>query len=341
MDALFAGLLEEASAAITASYEELLDLLGEDHPEVGHVRVSRGMVALASGNLSAAQEDLEAGLSVLDAWEEEAAIPFRLRARVAYGDLLRQQGAYERAVQILREAQEEARNLDPSDPQVAITANALGIALRFVGLYEEALSTYQIALSQQQLHAPDDRSGRATLLHNLAGLAHGRGDVLAAEAHIREALSLRSGGIGETLDRGLLAAILDEAGRSEEALSAFEETRSALSVVFPPHHPEHAYAAHNHGDALSAAGRLEEAEVAYREAILGKQRSLGPSHPETALSRSRRASVLARLGRPEAAEEALEALAMVQDALPSSHPFRQTIEAIASEIGVLHPDLVL
>jgi tetratricopeptide (TPR) repeat protein len=335
MDALAAGDLDEAANAVAEAYAELLDLHGPEHPEVGHVRVSLGMVAAARGDLAAARTDVEAGLAVLDAWDDDAGIPLRVRARSALGDLLRQLGDYDAAVTTLERARDEAAGLDPTDPQVTSVRNGLGIALRFAGRLDAAAEAYAEALAHHDAHSPDDPAGRATILHNVAGLAHARGDVAAGEAAIRAAIALREAagdaGPGLALDLGLLAALLDEAGRTDDALAVYDRAEAAIEAAFPPDHPERAYVAHNRGDALAAADRWAEAEAAYRVALARKETVFEADHPEAALTRARLAVAVAEQGRHAEAEAlAVKALAAARARLPADHPFRRTIEEIAA-----------
>ncbi|MDP2307836.1 MAG: tetratricopeptide repeat protein [Pseudomonadota bacterium] len=339
MDLLASGAVADAAVAVDAALADLAELLGQDHPEVGHVRVSRGMIAVAAGQLEVARVDLEAGLAVLDAWEDDAGLPLRVRARVAYGDLLRQLGAYDDAVAVLRRARTEVEALDPDDPQVPIASNALGIALRFAGDYDASAEVYGRALASYTQDTPDDLAARATVLHNLAGLAHGRGDIAGGEACIREALALRArladGGPGVALDLGLLATLLDQAGRTEEALATFEQAAAAIAAGFPPDHPEHGYLAHNRGDAFLGAGLLPDAEAAYRSAWALKAAALGAGHPEVALTQARLAHVLAASERhDEAVALATMARAAAREGLPAGHPFRETIEDIAAALNL-------
>ncbi len=90
--------------------------------------------------------------------------------------------------------------------------NALGMYLKYVGRFEEAQPLYDMALQIITQRLGSDHPDAAAILHNLAGLAHARGDYNAAEPLARRSLSILEANHGHehldvAADRAALAAI--------------------------------------------------------------------------------------------------------------------------------------
>lgn len=307
----------------------LADLLGPGHPDAANARVTVAVTRVAQGDLTGALDDLLEAQAALDRFAREAVVrPLRVRARLLRGDTLRQLGRYEEAVDVLRSAQRMARHTE-----LATEAdNSLGVALRFLGDFAGAARAYARALASLPA---DDLASRAALHHNLAGLAHARGDHAASEAEARRALALRADAPRDPRyggDLGALALAIAEQGRHEEALAVFAEALGIYEAMLPPSHPEVAYLLHNLGDTLVDAGRFAEATSAYDEALRVKEEALGEGHPEVAITLANSRLAYEGLGdREEAARRVGRAVAIVREALPANHPFRVSIKAIAAD----------
>jgi tetratricopeptide (TPR) repeat protein len=93
-------------------------------------------------------------------------------------------------------------------------------------------------------------SRHATLLHNLGGLAHARGDYAAAEAPARRAVEIRQAPLGinhptVAADRAALAAILDALAQHEDAGALLEDALRTFECTYGPDHYEVAITANN------------------------------------------------------------------------------------------------
>jgi tetratricopeptide (TPR) repeat protein len=167
--------------------------------------------------------------------------------------------------------------LGGDDPDTAGAWNSLGLWHRYHGDLEAARAAYDHALAAYD--QTQDASGRAAVLHNVASLEHLDGRPLEAEATIRQVMALRPpSDAGLTGDVGVLAAILADLGRFEEAEDAYELVQAALSA----HHPasEVAFLAANRAVLAHRWGRFEEAEGRYWAAVDAAVRAFGASHPQ-------------------------------------------------------------
>jgi tetratricopeptide (TPR) repeat protein len=152
-----------------------------------------------------------------------------LLARLTTARERRAAGDYAGAAALLRTAVTDARAaLGPDAVELSTLLNELGIVGKYSGDFAEAETAYQHAL------AIEDRGGRAaganaaSILHNLAGLAHARGDAGSALPLALRGIDIRAvlpepdpAGLAE--DRAALAAILIDLGRYGEARQALTD----------------------------------------------------------------------------------------------------------------------
>ena len=167
------------------------------------------------------------------------------------------------------------------DPDTASVWNSLGMYYRYCGRFDEAERAYASSLAVWA----DAESGTlavsqiAPVLHNLASLRHLCGDLVSAEQLIRDALSRRGAeGLGRAADLAVLAAVLCDAGRLEEASQLYEETRTVLTGQHGTDSLEMAYLDANAAVLTHRMGDLPAADAQYQSALLATERLLGTSH---------------------------------------------------------------
>lgn len=333
---------QAAEAIARAACSDLEATIGADHPDTLNVRATVGLAILLQGRFAEALAALAPVVDALEAWQHEPVVmPMRVRARVLLGDALRQGGQYERAAAHLRDAARDAdAHLPEDDELIGHVWNALGIALRFAGDYDAAAAAYGRFGQWLDVHQPGDHPDRATLHHNLSGLAHARGDYATSlvEAGLARALRERilAGAADGPLGQDIAAegTALEGLGRIDEALERYDRALAIYRATLPPDHPEVAYLLHNRGDALVSAKRHDEAIACYQEALALKQQLFGPVHAEVAATRGNLAVALAEAGRPEEADKAAhEAREIARAALPETHPWRANLESLAVALG--------
>ena len=205
--------------------------------------------------------------------------------------------------------------------------NMLGIVGKFMGTFDAAAEHYARALAiYERLEAAP--AIIATLLHNLGGLAHSRGDLETAERETRRALEMRTEAQGPAHpdaagDRGQLGGILSELGRHEEAERELRRTAQDFAAAFGPDHVEVAIAHTSLGAALHRVGRLDEAYAAYREGLSARERTQGPEHPMLAPTLLNLSALCQQRGDRAAARAfAVRAAAVLDGAVTEDHPHR-------------------
>ena len=204
---------------------------------------------------------------------------------IARADRDRLAGRYESAERRMKEAL--ARTLGRGRLDQALRArllNRLGMIYKYRGRLDASARAYSRAFQISSRFFPGDPSLLATHYHNLAGLEHARGRCSEAEPLARHGLAMRERALGPGhamvgRDLAALAAILDGAGRHEEAETLH---RRALAILgrHRSERREHAYALSNLAACLHLRGKAEEAESLGREALRLQRKVLGEGHPD-------------------------------------------------------------
>jgi len=203
------------------------------------------------------------------------------------GDARRRQARWAEARADLEGGYMLAVNHGPA--RAAAAANALGILEKDLGRLAEAEQRYLEAESHLTADQSPDNALRAALAHNLAGLAHARGQFLAAEAHARRALTLHASNCDPSAllaDRGVLLAVLVGQGRLIEAEQLAQELIQCWSRLCGPRHYEVAHARHHLATVLVRRGAREQAAEECRQAVAIFSSLLGDDHPETEAARA-------------------------------------------------------
>jgi len=264
----------------------------------------------------------------------EALERIRLGALGGLATALRGQGRYAEAEPFARQALRRcARLFGARSFETAARLNDLGVLYKYWGKYERAARAYARARtilesgleSGFESGAPDDAT-LGTLLYNLAGLAHARGEHAAAEPLVRSALERLERALGtEHPDVGAghatLGAILQGEGRLDEAQRAYGEALRIVEQAYGGEHPDVALVLSNLAEGERARGRLERAEELAREALRLRRVALGDEHPHVATSLNNLAIVLAERGRLAAARRLV----------------RQALSVCAARRGERHP----
>jgi len=247
----------------------LEEVLGEA-PDHGRANVAWATaVELERGDLAAAESRLR-GVTSRE--------PFLAEGWRALGRVLEQAGR-------TREAEAAYRDGLEYQPRDAGLHALLGLSLAERGEIEAATSHLEAASDLSPSPRPDVHEGRAAV-------AVARGDWPRAEAEARRAVELEP---GRASAWNHLAVALEEQGRSDEALAAYERAREAEATYWQ--------AVFNQGLLLRKLGRTQQAIAAFQE-VLRQSPGHAASHYELGVLHGARGE--AGLAR-EHLEAALEA----------------------------------
>ena len=229
-----------------------------------------------------------------------------MQTRQRLGQALLARGDYPGARGALEAALADAEDvLAPGDLDIATLLNDLGMIGKYDGRFDDAAAHYARALPLAQ--ALGEEGMVATLHHNLAGLAHSRGDYAGAEPHARRAIELNAALRGPDHprvagDEGELGEILAALGRLDEAEALVRGAAAKFAAAYGPEHVECAIARTSLGSILHRAGRPAEAEVEYRAGLAVREALTGREHPELAPTLINLATLLAERGDTDEAE---------------------------------------
>jgi tetratricopeptide (TPR) repeat protein len=263
-------------------------------------------------------------------------------ALVQLGDLVRFQGHFDEAETILTRALRDAPN-DLDDDGVPVRArvlNALGIVHKDVGRYDDAEAAYVQALALiTSADAPGDALV-ASLWHNIAGLAHARGDAEQAATAAATAVQHREHALGSAhplvaQDLAVKGAALFDLGRTTEAEQLFARALRIFQARHPADHYDVAVNISNLAACRLHGNDPATAEALFRQGLLIKQTILGADHPEIARQLNNLAVAIAAQHRfDEANQLHRQALAIAQNSLPADHPLtRLCAQHIAHQPG--------
>ena len=253
--------------------------------DAANVLVEISAAEQALGNYDAALDAASRAWRILAPVRSRDPVVRRLRAnvlgRLAAISIVR--GDYASARRAARRAHGVATQLDPADRVSA--AMMLGVACKHAGRYADAAKAYaQVGeLTGPATHA------RATLFHNLAGLAHARGRFAEGVKLARRGVALRERLVGRTHpdvadDLAALAPLLHGAGQTRAAAQAYRRALRLHERRLGAHHLEVGLLVANLGALEHRRGRWREAERLYRRALRIVRRRVGDRHPQVAIT---------------------------------------------------------
>jgi serine/threonine-protein kinase len=233
--------------------------------------------------------------------------PLEAAVRHQVGELYRRLHLPAEAEIQLREALEIRRRLYPAlNPEVAETANELGIVLYFLGRLEEAEALLMEAeQTRHRLLGPQDPL-TVDSLSSLAAVLEAQGKVDQAEPLLRRALRERR-------------RFLEEDSRTEERKEEVAESVNNLAAV------------------RWSQGHLEEAEELYREAVGLKTEVYGVPNGHVATAHNNLAALLSARGDHSSARDHFRrALEMNRELYGDGHPFvSRGLHRLAGELRAL------
>jgi len=212
-----------------------------------------------------------------------------LSAMTSLGDLYREQGQYEKAEALLKDALAALERRPTEDDQKLSAMLNLAIVYRFRGKYGEAEPLYQSVLETHRRRDGPGSNSTLEVMNNLGGLYRLEEKLAASEALLKEGmpLSVRFRGEEHPLTiafKNNLAVTLFHEKKYGDAARIQREVVAAAKHVFGERHPNTFTSMANLGEILVAEGKYEEAEPLLKEAVEAGSAVQGTDHPNTLLS---------------------------------------------------------
>jgi tetratricopeptide (TPR) repeat protein len=293
--------------------------------------IDRLAICQAVANLQQARAAYDSAAALLEdalgIAQGEVAVELQVEPLVLLGNVRRLQGRYRDAETCLLRARALAEQARLPAWRQARVLNGLALIHKDTADYDAAAKLYRQAL---QATAKDDLLARATLQHNLAGLAHAQGQFVQAEQPARCAVELRTAVLGRghpevAADIAVLGAVLYGQERHDEAEMVFNQALTAFQRHYGPDHYEVAVNLGNLGALYAATDRADQAQQCYERALQIKRRLLGCAHPEIATLLNNLAVLHKQQERLPAAQECYEqALTIFESTLDPKHPSTRT-----------------
>jgi tetratricopeptide (TPR) repeat protein len=236
----------------------------------------------------------------------------RLVDSTIHAKSLRLAGDYPAAADVLRCAIDEAEPvLGPDAFELVVPLNELGLVGKASGEFTEAERVYVRALAIHDGHGRSNTTDTAVILHNLAGLAHARGDAGTAQPLARRGIAVRLqlgdlDPVGLAADRAALAAILIDLGQLAEARAVLTEILAGYERDPGPNRYEIAVTLHNLGALQFREASFADAEATLVRAHRLKSEALGRRHPDLAITLYNLACCQEQLGKRLAARRHLK-----------------------------------
>jgi len=245
------------------------------------------------------------------------ALSARARAQTADGD-------YRGAQVTLQDALRLSAHGAVVDLDRAVLLNELGVATKYLGDHEHASRCFHAALELSETAGHD--LFVASVCHNLSGLAHAQNQYADAERWARKAVELRTIMLGSgdpevADDNALLATVLMELGRLDEANQLLRSVLTASEATYGEDCVQVAVLLHNLGALSYRLGDHEGAEEQLKRALRIKEELFGPDHPEVAMTLANLAVLAEAIGSRAAAEQhCRRAIAALAAAVDETHP---------------------
>jgi tetratricopeptide (TPR) repeat protein len=296
---------------------------------------------------------------------KEADAVEQARARVAAAEVARRAGRYDRAEELVEQAETALDGIGylPAQAEVALVrANVLDKLGRFeeaatsadealrMGMRARRFDTMQqaavrlLAVLGDRLGRPeeglhyramalelaDDAEAEGDARNALSLVLDTQGEVEEAFAEMRRAVALWEEALGRSDPKVAgghlnLGVSLVRQERLEEAEREYGLALDLARAALGPDHPHVGYAHLNRGVIAFERERYEEAGADFSMALKILEPSLGSAHPSVAKARLNAASVLGKLGKPE------ESIALLRDG----------IQIMEKAFGSSNPDVAL
>ena len=271
-------------------------------------------------------EDVARFLNICEIVDFDAGILFNNIAGV-----LREQGAYEKAMKYYRKALTILERVyGTGHPSTASMYNNMSVVYYNQGVYEEAMEYARKALFINERVYGTDHLDTSKTYDNMARVFEAQGEYKKALEYYEKALAIRERVLGTghqdtAVTYNNIAGVFQVWGDYKKALEYYGKALDICELVYGTDHSYTAKTYNNIAGVFRAQGEYNNALEYYEKALAINERVYGISHPDTANTYNNIAGVLQVQG---AYDKALEyygkALAISEQVLGTGHPSTAT-----------------
>ncbi|MFO7798966.1 CHAT domain-containing protein [Rhodohalobacter sp.] len=333
---------EEAESYIDIASDIVLNEWGPDHRTFVDVYIQYAYLYEDKSELDKALEWSRRAAELATEHRE-----FRISASQAFtsrGYIEDSRGNYQNAINyyltaldILSE-EEESFELHRA---LSITHNNTGITYRKLGMYDDAMSHYQMALDSAIKAYGESHAEIAIIYNGIGTFYYSIGDLGTASEYFRQSAATFREAQGENSNRlailynnlGLIHIQMDD---YENALQFLERAQKIKLNLYGEEHIETAVGYHNLASSYLNNEEYEKAEKNYFLSLQIRQNIYGESHPNLILPYVNIANLYIQIERYADAREVLsKALEIGMERLGESHP---DVLGIYSQLGEIHKE---
>ncbi len=265
------GELDRADSLLSAALDRRRSLHGAEAASVGHGMVKLGLLRASQAKLEEAERLVREGLEIIQR-RLPADHPEVAAATHALGKVLEDRGAYDQAIQVLRQA--VRLRSGPGADKAALADSLLELANThfYAGHYPESDSLNQTLLVMYRELYGERHPRIAEILINLGAIQQELGEYQQAEQFHRQALDLVQAFHGAdhyktASSLTLVARALVFQKRYDGAADFLERALAIQEKVFGAVHPRVASALNELGTVALMRERFDEAEAVYRRVV--------------------------------------------------------------------------
>jgi len=253
--------------------EALTRLKGADKlgaRELARILADNGYAWQVQGELDRSDSLLSEALAVYEALPEPVTSTSAVLTNLGWIEISR--GNPEKAADIFRRSVALRRELDPEDPALATSLEALAQATLRTGDYAAADSAVSEALGIRRRTLPPGHDRIAGAMGLRADLLRRRGEPAEAEPLLREVLGMQIARFGENHRvvanlQNALGLTLEDMGRDEEAATLLRQSWQTYTAVFGEDHVNAAIVEANLARVLFRSGATEEARERFAHLV--------------------------------------------------------------------------
>ena len=233
---------------------------------------------------------------------------------------------YPAALKSFKYAVKLSEGFGNKDARHATGLNNIGVVLRKMGRFNEAIPYYQKALSIRESVLGENHPLVSSTVNNIALLKKELGEYTQAEPLYRRAIAIMESNYGaddERLATSLnnLAGLYVEMGRYKEAKSLYRRALTIREKKLGKDHVDTALSQSNLAGLFQQLGDYSSAEKLYKNALITDKKKLGAEHPVVAFDIQNLANLYQAQGRLDEADSLYEqALSIAKKRLGEKHP---------------------